>query len=165
MKRYFLFLAVITFLFASCNPEEPQHSPEISNSHFVAYHPDSLHTIDTLKIRLVDNEYYIDTIAVGDTVRYGLLLNAVYNQLTSFTIKTDTNYLALSLILSSDYDTALDASSDVANGSLVFKPGYNGATLRVQYIAKKSGTPKVSMTLATTSKFSPTEVAFRQVIE
>ena len=165
MKKYFFFLSVLAFVFASCEPEEPQVSPEFGNTYFIVYHADSLHTHDTLALRYIDNENVMDTIIVGDTVRFGLLLNAVYNQLTSFTIKTDTNFLALSLNLSSDFKAALDASSDVEKGSLVFKPGYNAAALGIQYIAKKSGTPKVSLSLSSTSKFSPTDVYFRQPIE
>ena len=166
MRRYICVVIAISLFLVSCSwDKEPQYSPVISNTYFIAYHADSLQTVDTLKIGLEDDEYVIQEIAVGDTVRYGALLNAVTNQLTSFTIKTDTNYLALSLILSSEFQTALDASSAPESGILNFKTGYGVAALGIQYVARKSGTPKVTMELSTTSEFSPTKISFIQKIK
>ena len=166
MKRYIFVVLVCTLGLVSCSwDKEPQYSPVISNTYFVAYHADSLQTTDTLKITIEDDEYVIEEIAVGDTVRFGALLNAVTNQLTSFIIKTDTNYLNLSLILSTDFTTALDASSEPEKGILNFKTGYGVAALGIQYIARKSGTPKVNMELSTTSEFSPTKISFIQKVK
>ena len=165
-----IFFSAIVFLcacvfFAACNPEEPQYSPQMNFSVFEVYHADSLQTKDTLHTRFIDEEYTMDTIVPGDTVRYFVLLNAVTNQLTSFSIKTDTTNLAFSLTLNSDFDQALDASSDVGNCLLNFKPGYAAASFSVDYIAKKSGSPKVTLTLSSTSKFSPTTISFRQPVK
>ena len=161
-----IILWCVVLFFASCKwDKEPQYSPVISNTYFLVYHADSLNTMDTLKISVEDDEYVIEEIVPGDTVRYGALLNAVTNQLTSFTIKTDTNYLDLSLVLSDDFLTALEGSSDVENGVLNFKTGYGVAALGINYIAKKSGTPKVTMELSTTSEFSPTKISFIQKIK
>jgi len=121
--------------------------------------------MDTLKIGIEEDEYVIEEIVVGDTVRYGALLNAVTNQLTSFTIKTDTNYLGLSLILSNDFLSSLEASSEPEKGILNFKAGYGVAALGVEYVARKSGTPKVTMELSTTSQFSPTKISFIQKVK
>ena len=167
MKRYICVVIAISSLFlVSCSwDKEPQYSPVISNSYFLVYHADEEQTMDTLKIGIEEDEYVIEEIVVGDTVRYGALLNAVTNQLTSFTIKTDTNYLGLSLILSNDFLSSLEASSEPEKGILNFKAGYGVAALGVEYVARKSGTPKVTMELSTTSQFSPTKISFIQKVK
>ena len=166
MKRYILITLCAAMCLTSCKWDgEPQVSPVISNSYFVAYHPDSLHTFDTLAITVVDKENYIDTIAVGDTVRFYVGLDAVTNQLTSFVVSTDTTVLSLSMLVTSEFRQALEATSDPDHGILNFKPGYRAAALPVQYIAKKIGTPKVTMKLSSDSQYSPTEISFFQKID
>ena len=165
MKRYILFFVAITLFFTSCKwDEEPQYSPAISNSYIIAFRADSLHTRDTLQFHLINDEYVLDTIAVNDTVLYYVGLDAVTNQLTSFVVTTDTALLSLKLLINSEFQQALEATSDPDNGRLDFKAGYRAAALPIRYIAKKSGSAKTMMKLSSTSKYSPSEVAFFQPI-
>ena len=163
-KKFIPFVIVILAL-ASCKPEDPQFTPQMNFSPFIVYHADSVQSVDTMLVRYVDDEYILDTIAIGDTVRYYILLNGVTNELTSFTFATDTNALHFSFSLTDDFTQALDASSNLTNGVMNFKPGYAAASFITEYIAKKTGLPKVTLTLSSNSKFSPTSVAFRQPIE
>ena len=164
-NKFIPFVVILLFVLVSCKPEDPQFTPQMNFSPFIVYHADSLQSVDTMRVRYVDEEYILDTIAVGDTVRYYILLNGVTNELTSFTLKTDSTVLHYSFSLTDDFTQALDASSDLANGVMNFKPGYAAASFITEYIAKKTGLPKVTLTLSSNSKFSPTSVAFRQPIE
>ncbi|MBO4665535.1 MAG: hypothetical protein J5612_01530 [Paludibacteraceae bacterium] len=164
MKRYIYILVVVVLFFVSCKPEEPQYSPQMYFSSFVAYHADSLHTSDTLRLRMIDDKYVFDTISVGDTVRFSMICDAVVNQLTSFEIKSESNIVTLSLTISSEQQEVLEATSDIENCLLNFKAGYSGFGFPVQYIADKSGSEVVNLTLSSTSSFSPTKISFRQPI-
>lgn len=164
MKKYILSLFVLALIFVSCNPEEPQYSPQMYFSSFVAYHADSLQTKDTLKLRYIDEKYIYDTISVGDTVRFSMICDAVVNQLTSFEAKSESNILLLSMTITDEQMNVLEATSDVEKCQLYFKAGYSGFGFPMQYIATKSGLDIVTLTLSSTSKFSPTKISFRQPI-
>ena len=166
MKRYIFSILCVALCLTSCKWDgEPQVAPVMSNSYFIVFHPDSLHTKDTLGIRVVNNETLIDTIAVGDTVQYYVGLDAVAQQLTSFVVTTDTAGLNLSLLVTAEFRQALEATSDPEHGKLDFKPGYRAAALPVQYIAKRPGTPKVTMVLSSNSTLSPSQVTYFQPIK
>ena len=164
MKRYIDIIAVFALILASCKPDEPQYSPQMYFSSFVAYHADSLQTVDTLKLRMIDDKYIFDTISVGDTVRFSMICDAVMNQLTSFEAKTEAGILLLSLTVTEEQKSVLEDSSDIENCLLNFKPGYSGFGFPMQYIATKSGFDEVTLTVSSTSTFSPTKIAFRQPI-
>ena len=166
MKRLILILSVAAIAFTSCKTNsEPQFTPQIYVSEMVAWHTGDVQSHDTLRVTFIDNEHIIDTVAVGDTVRFAVLINAVTNQLTSFTAKTDAGVLDMKMELTSEHSVALEESSNPDNCELYFKPGYGAATIPMEYIALKSGSAKVTMTLSTTSEFSPGTLSFRQPVE
>lgn len=165
MKKYSLLFFIISLILVSCNPDEPQFTPQMYFSPFEVYHADSLHTKDTLKLRMIDDKYVFDTISVGDTVRYSLICDAVVNQLTSFEAQPDENIVELSLTLTDEQLSVIESSSEVDKCKLKFKAGYSGFGFPMQYIATKSGSVIITLTLSSTSKFSPSVVSFRQPIE
>jgi len=133
-------------------------------SEIYAWHTDEPQTYDSLSVWYKDDTYSLDTISVGDTVRFAVLLNAVTNQLTSFSAKADAGLLDMSFLLTNEFEEALEESSDQENGLLNFKVGYSAATVPMQYVALKSGSAKVTLTLSTTSEFSPRTLSFLQPI-
>jgi len=166
MKRYFLCILIIVLYLSSCKmKEEPQYTPQFALSEFVVRHADPSEPKDTIKVQNIGEDIVIDTIAVGDTVHFAILCNAVTNQLTSFEVKTDTAVLGLTMQLSDQHTKALEATSDIENFKLVFKPGYGAASIPMEYIARKSVTATLTFNLATTSEFSPASLVLKQPIK
>ncbi len=166
MKKYiFCTIAIVLFLLSACkqNSEEPQSSPRIYMSYFVSF-PSGGGKVDTLELKTDKGRYVVDTISVGDTVRFDLLLNAVTNTLTSFVFKNDTNYLNMRVNVTTDLQKGLAADTKLADGVLYFQTGYSAAIVPMIYIARKSGTTDVDMTLSSTSTYSPATLSFTQPI-
>ena len=166
MKKYiFCTITIVLFLLSACkqNSEEPQSSPRIYMSYFVSS-PSGGAKKDTLNLKAVNGRYVVDSISVGDTVRFDLLLNAVTNTLTSFTFKNDTNYLDMRVNVYTDLQKGLTSESKLADGILFFQTGYSAAMVPMMYIARKSGSTNVDMTLSSTSTYSPSTLSFTQPI-
>lgn len=166
MKKYiFCTIAIVLFLLSACkqNSEEPQSSPRIYMSYFVSF-PSGGGKVDTLELKTDKGRYVVDTISVGDTVRFDLLLNAVTNTLTSFVFKNDTNYLNMHFNVTADLQKSLTDDTKLTDGALYFQTGYSAAIVPMIYIARKSGTTDVDMTLSSTSTYSPATLSFTQPI-
>lgn len=166
MKKYiFCTIAIVLFLLSACkqNAEEPQSSPRIYMSYFVSS-PSGGGKLDTLNLKADKGRYLVDTISVGDTVRFDLLLNAITNTLTSFAFKNDTNYLYMRVNVPADLQKGLTDDTKLEDGILYFKTGYSAAIVPMVYIARKSGTTNVDMTLSSTSSYSPSTLSFTQPI-
>ncbi len=156
---------VFALSLASCKTnDEPQYSPQFAMSEFVVSHLDATQKPDTLGAKVVDEVIVVDSISVGDTVRFAVLCNAVTNQLTSFVATTDTTILYMKVYLGEQHTKALDKSSVVEDCKLVFLPGYGAASFPMEYIARKSATANVTFTLSSTSEYSPTTLKFSQPI-
>ena len=166
MKKYFFCtITIVLFLLSACkqNSEEPQSTPRIYMSYFVSS-PSGGGKVDTLDLKTEKGRYVVDTISVGDTVRFDLLLNAVSNTLTSVVFKNDTNYLNMRFNVSADLQKGLTDDTKLTDGVLYFKTGYSAAIVPMIYIARKSGTTDVEMTLSSTSTYSPATLSFTQPI-
>ena len=158
-------MAMVLFLLSACKEnEDSQSSPVIYMSYFVHHPLGSGQKQDTLDLTPVSGHYVADSIAVGDTVRFDVLLNAVTNILTSFVVQTDTNYLTLRIIPYADLQKALTTESRVDDGLLYFKTGYGQGSVPMMYISKKSGKASVDMKLSSTSVYSPASLSVTQPI-
>lgn len=158
-------VAIVLCLFSACKEnKDPQSSPRIYMSYFLVNHEGGSGTADTLTVRTLSDRYEVDTISVGDTVHVDIMLNAVTNMLTNFVLEADTNSIKYSFATYKELLAALSDDSDIENGKFVFKTGYSGAALPMQYIARKSGKATVTMTVSSDSEYSPSKLVFDQLI-
>ena len=158
-------VAIVLCLFSACKEnKDTQSSPRIYMSYFLVNHEGGSGAADTLTVRTLSDRYEVDTISVGDTVHVDIMLNAVTNMLTNFVLETDTNSIKYSFATYKELLAALSDDSDIENGKFVFKTGYSGAALPMQYIARKSGKATVTMTVSSDSEYSPSKLVFDQLI-
>ena len=166
MKKYiFCAIAMVLFLLSACKTnEDPQSSPRIYTSHFTRNPATWTGKVDTLNVKIVSDVYVVDTINVGDTIHVDILLNAVTNQLTGFTLDTDTTYLKYTIEQYKELLQAVTSDTDFANGKIFFKTGYSGASLPIFYIARKSGKATIALKVTSDSEYSPSTLTFTQPI-
>ena len=164
-KIIFCAITLALVLLGACKKnEEPQSSPRIYLSYFTVHYLNSTSEPDTLGVTTVDNIYVVDSVSVGDTVHVDILLNAVTNILTGFTVKTDTTILKPTFVMYKDLENALTAESDLNNGIFKFQTGYSGATIPMNLIVRASGAPNVTLTVTSDSQYSPGELIFKQPV-
>ena len=103
---------------------------------------------DTLRIAYAGNntyDYLMDTITVGDTVTFKLILNAVTNNLVAFSL-TQSDSISSKTILppSSSLNTIfVEASSNYARGAFVFEGKHSLAYFTFMYVAKAASTNSI----------------------
>ena len=164
-KIIFCIVAIVLTVFSACKKnEEPQSTPRIYMSYFLCHPNGGSGAADTLTVRTLSDRYEVDTISVGDTVHVDIMLNAVSNMLIGFVLEADTNYLKYTFTTYKELLAALSDDSDVENGKFVFKSGYSGASIPMQYISRQSGKPTVTMTISSNSQYSPSRLVFDQLI-
>ena len=164
-KIIFCAITMALLVLGACKQkEEPQSTPRIYMSYFTVNRFGSSGPADTLQVNTVDNTYVVDSISVGDTVHVDILLNAVSNLLTSFVVKMDTTQMKPTFSIYKQLDEALTADSEPEKGIFNFKVGYSGATIPMSYIARKSATVSVTMTVSSDSQYSPSSLSFKQPI-
>lgn len=150
MKRIFFFiaLAIISISFTSCLTGEAQSTPLIQVSKTV-YRATLAGVHDTISLT--------DTIHVGDTLRVPLMLYGNYNNLTEFTVTVDAAELDMRLLVDSACLALLDTTSAPDKAYLRFVNDVYVFPTDMQYVPKKTGSLKISMTLASTAgeKYSP----------
>ena len=164
-KIIFCAISLALILLSACKKdEEPQSSPHIYMSYFTVNRLGST-TTDTLGVKLVNDNYVVDSISAGDTVHVDILINAVTNELTSFILTADTNYIKYNFATYKELENAVTKESDILAGILYFKTGYSAASLPFRYIARQSGKTSVSMKVTSTSQYSPATLSFEQPIK
>ena len=148
--------------FAACSLNLPSdYTPRLGAANFLSYNGAK---VDTLSAIVVDGVYRLDTIALGDTVSFMALMDSYTNSLVSFTMQADTTLLHYVFITDS-IQRALDNSSRPEEGVLYFKSGYNGAAFPIVYVPQKTGTPKVTLTVESDSKFPTQTLTFVQPVQ
>lgn len=169
-KTYFAALvALATLLLTSCNFEnQSQHTPRMAISPLTrtCLHGDSV-VKDTLGYRYdKDGKGVLDTIHVGDTVVFSILLDAQGNMLTGFQTQWDSAVLHLEYLAMDSIRYALDtANCDIKGGKLQFLPGYNQALFPIRYIPRKAATATMEFEVQSDSKFSPISFTIQQTAE
>lgn len=154
---FFVTLAVGSLLLSSCLIDEQYSTPRIQVSYLSRSTPAGVR----------DTIHYGDTVSVGDTLRGNILLNGVYNNLTEFRVSCDTSAMQLELLVDSVYGPFLLTDSDPKNGLLRFTAETYIFPTAIQYVVKKSGTHRISLTLSSTAgqKYSPIEAWFEQPVK
>lgn len=168
MKRIVFFIAIaVGVMMASCSlDQQSQYTPQLKCYNLICHHADSLY-IDTLKIDKMDDNgvYKMKAIHKGDTVRAVIILNAVTNTLTGFSIAYDSTELVAQVDSVSLIQSALLDTSDPEHGKLYFKPAYNYAAFPIHYIPLKTGALDLKLTVESDSKYSPSTLSMTQPVE
>lgn len=106
---------------------------------------------DTLRFKVDKEEYILDTIAVGDSVRFQVYAQAFSNNLVSVVFNYDAAVVDMifpKARMSKDFLAALDTTkTDIAHGKFFFLPGYNGVALEVKYRPLVVGSHAISVTV------------------
>ncbi len=140
----YLVIAFVTFTQVSCDLSgESNYTPQLA----LVAHP-RLQKGDTLKIKnIVDSEeLLLDTITVGDTVSFYLLLNAYSNNLKSFYINQSADSVSRILLPEkATLDSFFVATSDYKNGKFLFQQNIKALYFPFRYVARA---------VTKTSKFS-----------
>lgn len=168
MKRIVFFIALaVGVMMASCSlDQQSQYTPQLQCGNLICYHADSLYH-DTLKVDKLDENgvYKMKAIHKGDTVRAVIVLNAVTNTLTGFSIAYDSTELTAQVDSVNLIQNALLDTSAPERGKLYFKPSYNYAAFPIHYIPLKGGSLDIKFTVESDSKYSPSTLSITQPVE
>ncbi len=157
-KLFFFILAAVTL--TSCLDVPKNHtSPQIISSYFFC------NGTDTLQVFEDENGFRLDTIQVGDTVRFTIEYNAVVNEIISASAKWDSTYADFYITNLDKIRDIMLESSDSANCVINMPLGYQAIALPYTYVAKKAGTPKLTFRAESTSKYSYMEIYLKTPIK
>jgi len=152
--RLFIFLGLMAIAFTSCNLSGSSNStPEILfvSSPFVDK-SDSLNKYYTDEAGV----FRLDTISVGDTVTFRMLLYGYSNNLSSYNIvQSDTTSTKILLPAITSLDSIfLAAASDYPSGKFIFKSKISSLYFPFKYVAKKaSAAAKITFYLSSDANF------------
>ena len=155
--RFFILSGLIALAVTSCNINGSSNStPEI---YFVT-NP-FVSNSDTLNRYRTDDPsvFRMDTIHVGDTVTFRLLLYGYTNNLTNYYVtQSDTSSTKVLLPTVNSLDSVfMSSASDYSKGKFVFKSKITSLYFPFKYIAKKvSNDAKISFSLVSDANFSST---------
>jgi hypothetical protein len=154
MKSYFLILLLICTLLSACDlTSTSNYTPQIT---FVT--KPLTNKNDTLSAKYTDvaDVYMLDSISVGDTVTFHVLLNGFSNNLTSYTInRSDTTSTRLLLPGKNSLDSVFNSTaSNYSKGKFIFKTSVLNLYFPFKYIAlKESDNAQISFTLFSDANF------------
>jgi len=166
--RIYILLGIIAAAFSSCNiSSTSNNTPEIL---FVT-NPFVTQT-DTLNKYYTDESgvYRLDTVQVGDTVTFRMLLYGFSNNLSTFNvIPSDTSATKILLPSINSLDSIfVTAGSDYSAGKFLFKSNISSLYFPFKYVAKKvSNDAKLTFylssdaTFGNTSEFGNNSVSFQ----
>ncbi len=159
MKQFFYILCA-ALIFTSClDTSDSQYTPHITTSLFIC------NTTDTLYVHPDADAYRLDTVSVGDTVRFAVSFNALGNNLLTARISWDTIYTDLTIGALDSVTSVLLPTSDPDAGVFNLPKGYQAIVLPMEFIALKAGSPKLTFTAESDSKYSPAEVNMKTPIK
>lgn len=150
MKKTFfiLMLAFSALTLNSCLEGYNDSTPQLQTYVFEHNWQDSV-AGDTLRCKFEKDEYVMDTIAVGDSVRFLVYANAFANNLVSLVFNYDAAVVDLTFPkekMTKEFLAALDTTkTDIAHGKYYFLPGYNGAAVEVKYRPLVVGSHSISI--------------------
>ncbi|HOV83328.1 MAG TPA: hypothetical protein PLE52_00730 [Paludibacteraceae bacterium] len=151
-KQLFILLGCLSILLSSCLKEEDTNStPTIS---FLSY--PLTNNNDSLKIRIINGSYVLDTIEVGDTVFFELGFNSYYNNLTSFYLQQSIDSVGKILLppvenLNTIFSSSL---SDYEKGKFIFLSNLSAIYFPFEYVAlKRSDEATLNFTLSSDADF------------
>ena len=154
MKRNILFaisLALVAVLVASCEGEAVM-SPNVQYSSIIyrSYTTESSQGQDSI---VRDTVSLTDSLNVGDTVCFPMILHGYYDYIVSFVATSDTSKVAVSFLWDEELEEFLDTTADPEHGNLTFVPNkvYSCLTSLI-YVPKAPGTHRVDLVLTSAAK-------------
>ncbi len=159
IKKLFPILLLPLTLVSCLNEADSHYTPQITTSMFLC------NTNDTLRIRQDTNGYRLDTISVGDTVRFAVGFNAVTNNLLTARVSWEEEYMDLHITNLNEIRDVMLATSDSAAGDIHLPTRHVGIRFPVEYVAIKAGTPTITLTAESDSKYSSAEVKLKAPIK
>lgn len=156
MKTYiYLVIALISVAFTACDLNgTTNNTPQI----LFAIKPRIINTNDSLSYYVTDNAgvYRLDTISVGDTVGFPILLNGFSNHLISYYLtQSDTTVAQIILPGKNSLDSIfLTSSSNYLSGKFIFRSNIYNLYFPFKYVAlKPSNDVTLSFSLTSDANF------------
>ncbi len=159
IKKLFLILLFPLVLVSCLDDVDSQYTPQIATSIFIC------NTTDTLRLRQDTDGYRLDTILVGDTVRFAVGFSAVFNNLLTARVSWDKEYMNLHITNLNEIRDVMLATSDSAAGVIHMPTGHRGISFPIEYVATKAGAPTITLTAESDSKYSPAEIKLKTPIK
>ena len=149
-----LIFLLVCCVFSACDlTGNSNATPQIS-----FYKIPQLNTKDSLNIRYTADAgvWKLDTISVGDTVTFRIMLDGFSNNLTTFYLTcSDTTSTKLILPSKTSMDSLFNtAYSNFNDGKFIFKSGIKNLYFPFRYIAtKENNDARISFSLSSDAKF------------
>ncbi len=159
MKHFLLILCSALVLTSCLDNDDAQYTPQIVSSYFVC------NSTDTLRYYQEADGYRLDTITVGDTVRFAVAFNAMGNNLLTARITWDSIYTDFTIGALDSINSVLLPTSDPDAGVFHLPKGYQAIVLPIEFTALKAGSPTLILTAESDSKYSPAEVKMKTPIK
>ena len=112
-------------------------------------------TVDTLGRDTIisDTISLSDSLQVGDTLRFPLIINGYYDYLTSFIASADTSKVAVSFTWDEELSDFLSPAADPEHANLTFEPAKVYACLTtLVYVPKAPGSHRIDLLLTSAAK-------------
>lgn len=169
MKKQFFLLLALAAVLSACNwGSTNEHSPSVTAGFFrlnpivqadtIAFEGDTLRQRWDSKLGVL----YMDTIALGDSVRFLTELYSYYNNLKRFEVQYDPAKLSVWIPVDTALQKGLLPASHPEEGILVFDPQYNLATFAVWYRPLVKGSIDLTLLVESDSSFPESEIGFQQ---
>ncbi len=162
IKKLFPILALSVTLVSCLEIGDSHYTPTIGSTPIVR------NTTDTLLVyREADGTSRLDTISVGDTIRFAVYYDALGNALLAARVTWDSIYADLTVTPSDSVKTILLPTSEPENGVfyVTTNPKMRWISLPMEYVAIKAGVPTIVFTAESDSKFSPAEIKLKTPIK
>lgn len=154
-RKHLLFLPLVAVILGSClGSATSEYTPVIHFSSIQNQHGDAL------KVRDVDDANVLDTVQVGDTLRFNVLFDAVGNNLTAALFNWERDRAEMQFIVGQAVADALLPESDTLEGKFLLAAvkEYRMLAVPAIYIPHETGGSKLSVQVESDSRFSPNKV-------
>ncbi|MCM1035458.1 MAG: hypothetical protein NC038_07345 [Paludibacter sp.] len=146
----------VSILCISClDKTESHYTPRISSSLLIRNHTDTL----SVSTDINTGNHVLDTLTVGDTVRFAIGFSSLGNNLLTTQATWDKTCTSLTMGPLSEVKDVMLSTSDSTACLINLPLGYNYVALPFTYIATAAGNPSLKFTAISDSKFSPAELS------
>lgn len=122
-------------MLTSCLEGSSNYVPSVSVSMFTNSNGDTIRA----HYNNDQNFYYLDSVSVGDTIRFAVSFSSYANNLVSTNVIWDTTKLHLWSELPDDFLKVLTKESDIEALYFRYPEGYNWAAFRAEFVPLRSG--------------------------
>ncbi len=124
-------------------------------------------TTDSVRLRQDAEGLRLDTIALGDTIRFYVGFDALGNTLQQAQVSWDSIATDLTFTVSDGLQNILLPTSDITKGvfDITSNPKVRAISLLVEFVAIQKGTPIITFTVRSDSKYSPSQIKLKTPIK